>query len=73
MGLELPEAITDVEAKGKSDGVRKGTTLVDNFLGAGLKDGAVVAFKFRGEGPEDDDWDVLIPRYEDEEDGQRQP
>ena len=71
VGLELPEANTDDEAEGKSNGVRKGTPLVDSLLGAGLKDGAIVAFKFREKGLEDDDdFDVLIPCYEDEDSSQ---
>lgn len=56
---------TDDEAKGKSNGGRNGTPLIDSLLGAGLKDGAVLAFKFRGEGLEDE-WDVIIPSYDDE-------
>lgn len=71
VGLEIPEMDEDEDAGGKSKGVRKDSVLNASPLGAGLKDGAMVAFKFREEGTDDadmdsDDWDVIIPSYDDE-------
>lgn len=65
----LPLYIKEVEegdVKGK--GVKKGSVLNENPLGAGLKDGAVLAFKFGD--PDamdgvDDQWDVIMPSYDD--------
>ena len=66
--LEIPE-VSDTDMKGK--GVKKGSVLNQSPLGAGLKDGAMLAFKFKD--PEsqdvmdlDDEWDVVIPAYDDE-------
>lgn len=54
-------------------GVRK-SVLNGSPLGAGLKDGAMLAFKFRSASNDDDDmeegdddWDVVIPSYEEGE------
>ena len=72
VGLEIPEIDGDEDAEGKSKGVRKGSVLNASPLGAGLKDGAMIAFKFREEGAEDadnpdrGDWEVVIPSYDDE-------
>lgn len=74
VSLEIPEidAFGDEDAGGKSKGVRKSSVLNASPLGAGLKDGSMVAFRFRGEEPEDpidaecNDWDVVIPSYDDE-------
>ncbi|MCJ1428079.1 hypothetical protein MMC29_005987 [Sticta canariensis] len=72
VGLEIPEIDGDEDAECKSKGVRKGSVLNASPLGAGLKDGAMIAFKFREEGAEDtdnpdrDDWEVIIPSYDDE-------
>jgi hypothetical protein len=68
--LEIPE-VSDTDTKGK--GVKKGSVLNRSPLGAGLKDGAMLAFKFRDVDAQDvmeldDEWDVVIPTY-DEEDG----
>lgn len=64
--LKIPE-MEDKDVKGK--GVKKGSVLNENPLGAGLKDGAMLAFKFR-EGDDtadtDDGWDVVMPTYEEE-------
>jgi hypothetical protein len=52
-------------------GVRK-TVLNGSPLGAGLKDGAMLAFKFQNAGvadAEDDGWDVVMPRFDDDDDG----
>ena len=46
----------------KGQGVRR-----ESPMGAGLKDGAAVAFRFRGGEEEEGEWDVVVPRYEDEE------
>lgn len=53
-------------------GVRK-SVLNGSPLGAGLKDGAMLAFRFRAQSEDEieegdeHDWDVVMPRYEDEE------
>lgn len=78
-GLDAGES----EGAGKGKGKRKsiageGTGAKDCLKGAGLRDGAVLAFKWGGkdeEDEEDDDvemrlgekenWDVIIPAYED--------
>lgn len=79
-GLDAGES----EGAGKGKGKRKsiageGTGAKDCLKGAGLRDGAVLAFKWGGkdeEGEEDEDvemrlgekeenWDVIIPAYED--------
>ena len=64
--LKIPE-VEEGGAKGK--GVKKNSVLNENPLGAGLKDGALLAFKFR-EGSDadgmDDTWDVIMPKYEDD-------
>lgn len=73
VGLKIPEIDGDEDAGGISKGVRKGSVLNASPLGAGLKDGAIVAFKFREEGAEDpdgDDWDVILPSYDDENESQ---
>ena len=61
MPLKIPE-IEDGDVKGK--GVKKGSVLNENPLGAGLKDGAVLAFKF--EEGDDGEWDVVMPSFDDE-------
>lgn len=64
MPLKIPE-LEDGNTKGK--GIKKGTVLNESPLGAGLKDGALLAFKFReGDDKEDDKWDVVMPSYDDE-------
>ncbi|KAL9103734.1 MAG: hypothetical protein Q9163_001238 [Psora crenata] len=67
VNLEIPE-FDESEVKGK--GVKKGSVLNQSPLGAGLKDGALLAFKFQnGERDElelNDDWDVVMPSFEDE-------
>lgn len=66
--LEIPET-ENADTKGKS--VKKGSVINQNPLGAGLKDGALLAFKFQSEGEGDEmevdgGWDVVIPSFEDE-------
>jgi len=68
VNLEIPEFDEEAGAKG----VKKGSVLNQSPLGAGLKDGAMLAFKFKdGEAQDemdlDDHWDVVIPSYEDED------
>ena len=70
VSLAIPE-LDDGDTKGK--GVKKGSVLNESPLGAGLKDGAMLAFRFNGkDAAEDDDemdldveWDVIIPDFED--------
>lgn len=54
-------------------GVRK-TVLNASPLGAGLKDGAMLAFKFRSAGDataeDDNEWDVVMPSFDDEDGSQ---
>ncbi|MDI1490152.1 MAG: hypothetical protein OHK93_001352 [Ramalina farinacea] len=72
VNLEIPE-FDDEEAPTKK-GVKKGSVLNKNPLGAGLKDGSLLAFRFRSAqkfDPNsmevDDDWDVVLPKiYEGE-------
>lgn len=54
----------------KGGGVKKGSVLNESPMGAGLRDGDIVAFRFRreGEGDGEGEWDVVIPSYDDEED-----
>ena len=72
VALKIPEA-EDGDTKGK--GVKKGSVLNENPLGAGLKDGAMLAFRFAKAAEEggidkDDEWDVIIPSYDDEVESQ---
>lgn len=68
--LKIPE-VEDGDTKGKGKGVKKDSVLNGSPLGAGLKDGAMLAFRFT-KGPAedgmdvDDEWDVIIPSYDDE-------
>lgn len=48
-------------------GVRK-TVLNASPLGAGLKDGSILAFKFKSVGEQDDGWDVVMPTPDDDDD-----
>lgn len=62
--LKIPE-VEDGDTKGK--GIKKGTVLNESPLGAGLQNGALLAFKFQDEDAEENDvWDVIMPSYEDE-------
>jgi hypothetical protein len=75
IALHIP-ATTARDGKGEavSTGGKK-SVLNETPLGAGLKDGAMLAFKIRKNGPQADDgsdlddneWDVLTPSYDDEE------
>lgn len=74
VALKIPE-VEEGDTKGK--GVKKGSVLNGSPLGAGLKDGAILAFKFT-QGPEedgmelDDEWDVIMPSYDDDAGSQSQ-
>ncbi|KAL8743909.1 MAG: hypothetical protein Q9190_003792 [Brigantiaea leucoxantha] len=66
VGLEIPE-IDDEEGTAS----KKKSVLNESPLGAGLKDGTILAFKFRNKESEngemdldDNNWDVLIPTYD---------
>ena len=64
--LKIPEAESG-DKKGK--GVKKGSILNENPLGAELKDGALLAFKFTDGGNEDQvdaDFDVVMPTVEED-------
>lgn len=77
--LEIPETEVDDGASGKKKVGGKKSVLNASPQGAGLKDGAVLAFRFLESGNEEDEgdleedagkWDVMIPSYEDEYGGQ---
>lgn len=81
VGLEIPSQEIEDENGSKKKIGGKNSVLNASPLGAGLKDGSVLAFKFRkdnekidedGVSMEDDDWDVVIPSYEDENASQSQ-
>ena len=61
--LKIPE-VEDGDDNAKGKGVKKGSVFNESFLGAGVKDGAVLAFKF--DERDDEEWDVIMPSYEDE-------
>lgn len=72
--LEIPETEVQVNGTSKKVGGKK-SVLNSSPLGAGLRDGAMLAFRFQqdgkggdedGEDREDEEWDVLIPSYEEE-------
>ena len=72
--LKIPE-VEEGDVKGK--GVKKGSVLNESPLGAGLKDGALLAFRFAKGAAEDamdldEEWDVIIPSYDDDAEGQSQ-
>lgn len=74
VALKIPE-VDDRDTKGK--GVKKDSVLNKSPLGAGLKDGAMLAFRFAKEAEEDgmdvdDEWNVIIPSYDDEVGSQSQ-
>lgn len=64
----LPLKIPEVEdGDTKTKGIKKNTVLNESPLGAGLQNGALLAFKFQVTDAEEDDvWDVIMPSYEDE-------
>ncbi len=69
MGVEIPELDNLEESRRR--GVKKGSVLNASPTGAGLRDGQMMAFRFRKEGSEDcpvvdDDWDVVLPVLDDD-------
>ncbi len=71
--LEIPQVEDDTRKKGP----KKSGVLNASPAGAGLKDGSVLAFKFRSEAPDadelgmgDNQWDVIMPSFDDEEGSQ---
>lgn len=73
MSLEIPE----IEDDGGKKGSKKRGVLNATPSGAGLKDGMILAFKFRKEKSggddmdiDDNEWDVVMPSYDDEEGSQ---
>ncbi|MCJ1480644.1 hypothetical protein MMC06_000799 [Schaereria dolodes] len=75
VGIDIPnvEIEDDMGSKKKVGG--KKSVLNASPLGAGLKDGAILAFKFKQEDSrmdedgldmDDSNWDVVMPSYEDE-------
>ena len=69
VNLRIPETKDEGSGK-KSKGVKKDSVLNSSPAGAGLKDGATFAFKFRtheeDDGMSDHEWDVVLPNYDDE-------
>lgn len=81
IGLDIPEFDDEGEnAAGKKRVGKKDSVLNGSPLGAGLRDGAMLAFRFRdGEDEEmkedevdmeDEKWDVVIPTFEDDDESQ---
>ncbi|KAL8894867.1 MAG: hypothetical protein Q9192_003999 [Flavoplaca navasiana] len=71
--LEIPEVEDDIRKKGP----KKSGVLNASPMGAGLKDGSVLAIRFRSEASDADDlnmgnneWDVVMPTFDDEEGSQ---
>ena len=68
VNLEIPE-FDEGDAKRKS-GVKKSSVFNQTPLGAGLSDGDMLAFRFRKEAQDemelDEDWDVTLPRLDDD-------
>ena len=81
VGLDIPEVeVEDGMGSKKKVGGKK-SVLNASPLGAGLKDGAMLAFKFKKDGAKmdedglnlyDSNWDVVMPSYEDEYGSQTQ-
>ncbi|MCJ1398593.1 hypothetical protein MMC11_001793 [Xylographa trunciseda] len=74
VGLDIPAVdVEDETGSKKKTGVKKGV-LNGSPLGAGLRDGSLLAFKFKNDNVKDDDnadmedsdWDVVIPSYDEE-------
>ena len=75
VGLDIPAVDMEDDAKGKKKVGGKRSVLNASPLGAGLKDGAILAFKFRSEDVmmdedgldlDDSNWDVVIPSYDED-------
>ncbi|KAL8675193.1 MAG: hypothetical protein Q9168_000446 [Polycauliona sp. 1 TL-2023] len=70
--LEIPE-------KDDTEEPKRSSVLNASPMGAGVKDGSVLAFKFRGDASDvdnmemgDNEWDVVLPTFDDEEGSQNQ-
>lgn len=61
--LLIPEADNEIDAH-KSKKVKKDSIFNSSPLGAGLKDGAMIAFRFKAD--EEEGFDVIMPTYEDD-------
>ena len=64
MDLLIPEDENGDGGKKREGTVKKGSVLNESPLGAGLRDGDVIAFKFERE---EEEWDVTFPSYEEED------
>jgi len=69
VNIRIPEAKEDDEEGHKSKKVKRDSVVNTSPLGAGLKDGSMVAFRFKTD--EEDDmtaknYDVVMPVYEEE-------
>lgn len=72
--IRIPEAKEDEEGGHKSKKVKRDSVVNSSPLGAGLKDGSMVAFRFKTDEEDDlteEGFDVVMPVYE-EEDSQPQ-
>ncbi|MCJ1321314.1 hypothetical protein MMC15_006658 [Xylographa vitiligo] len=75
VGLDIPAMDTEDEIGSKKKLGGKRSVLNASPLGAGLRDGSLLAFKFRSEDAkkdddgldlDDSDWDVIMPSYDEE-------
>ncbi|MCJ1395616.1 hypothetical protein MMC18_008502 [Xylographa bjoerkii] len=75
VGLDIPAMDIEDETGSKKKTGGKQSVLNASPLGAGLRDGSLLAFKFRsshakkdddGLDMEDGDWDVVMPSYDEE-------
>ena len=66
--LRIPETDDEDNDVHKSKKVKRDSVINSSPLGAGLKDGAMIAFRFKTSGEDDvgEGFDVVIPTYEDE-------
>lgn len=75
--MEIPDIGDDQTPESKPKARRKSSVFNAHPLGAGLKDGDMLAFKFKAEGSDqrpvdeidfdDGDWDVILPSYDEED------
>lgn len=79
VGLDIPEMDGEDGFGGKKSKAGKNSVLNSSPLGAGLKDGAALAFRFRDHAKTEDEvdmgdssWDVILPNYEEEYGSQSQ-
>lgn len=69
INIRIPEAKEDEEEGHKSKKVKRDSVVNSSPLGAGLKDGSMVAFRFKTDEEDDsteEGFDVVMPVYEDE-------